>query len=108
MILLLVLACGTAADQSDTADTGCVTAVTWQNFAQGFFSSYCQSCHAATTPDRHGAPEGVDFATEAEVRTQAAAVRRTVVTSATMPPGGGLLERDVTLLAEWLECAPTR
>jgi uncharacterized membrane protein len=108
VILLLLLACVAGTDETGADDTGCQTAVTWQNFAQGFFVSYCQSCHAATAADRHGAPEGIDFATEAEVRAQTDAVRRVVVTNATMPPGGGLLADDVTLIGEWLECSPAR
>ncbi|MDP2308163.1 MAG: hypothetical protein Q8P18_19240 [Pseudomonadota bacterium] len=108
-MILFLLACGTEPADTAASDSGtCETAVTWQNFAQGYFASYCQSCHASTTPDRHGAPEGVDFATEAETREQAAAVRRTVLTNSTMPPGGGLLEDDVALLTEWLDCAPAR
>ncbi|MES2644972.1 MAG: hypothetical protein V4850_36130 [Myxococcota bacterium] len=105
-MILLLLAC--VAGNTAPEDSGCETAVTWQNFAQGFFVSYCQSCHAATAADRHGAPEGIDFATEAEVRAQTDAVRRVVLTNATMPPGGGMLADDVTLLGEWLECSPTR
>lgn len=104
-MILLLLGC---IDKPADSGPSCETAVTWQNFAQGFFLSYCQSCHASTTANRHGAPEGVDFATEEQTRAQADAVRRVVLTNDTMPPGGGLLADDIALLAEWLECAPAR
>jgi hypothetical protein len=32
-------------------------APTWNNFAKGFFATYCVSCHNATTPDAKADPE---------------------------------------------------
>ncbi len=100
-LLAWLLAC---APPAEPGDTGCVTAATWTNFADGFFASYCRSCHAAAAPDRHGAPVGLDFDTEEQARALTQSIRRTVLDVGTMPPGGGLLDDDLVLLGEWLDC----
>ncbi len=104
MILLLFACAGAPDGDTAAAEPTCTTAVTWQNFTDGFFASYCRSCHASTTDDRYGAPVGVDFDTEAQVRAQESAVRRVVLDGSSMPPGGGLLPDDLALLREWVEC----
>lgn len=93
-----------AACAGDKDDTGCVTPLTWENYADGFFLSYCRSCHSAATPDRHDAPVGTDFDTEAQVDDMEGAIRAAVITYETMPPGGGVLPEDKVLLGEWLDC----
>lgn len=104
MTLLLLLACAGGADTG-----GCVTDAdgahpTWGTFGQAFFLDYCASCHAATTPQRFGAPESVTFDTEAEVVAQLDAVRRTVLETGTMPVGGGVTEADLAGLDRYLDC----
>lgn len=102
MILLLVAACAQAPDSAvDSAN--CELNVTWQNGADGFFRSYCRSCHSSTTADRHEAPVGIDFDSEAQVRSLQSSILPTIEYR-TMPPGGGLTDDDVTLIREWLVC----
>ncbi len=105
--LFLTLGCGTS-DLADTAPT-CVldpdgAYPTWGTFGESFFLSYCASCHAASAPERFGAPDTVTFDTEAEVARQLAAVRRTVLDARTMPKGGGVPEADLEALARYLDC----
>ncbi|MEQ1570895.1 MAG: cytochrome c [Myxococcota bacterium] len=96
----LALALAGCADPEPTCE------VTWDNYAQGFFVGYCQTCHAAGSPDRHDAPAGVIFDTEADARRWAGAVRATVLGEApTMPPGGGLTAEELELLDAYLACS---
>lgn len=126
MLLLALLACGEAAPSGgpDSADdTGDAAAdsgapgdpgetwdctpdptVTWGGFADGFFATYCRSCHSADTPDRRGAPEGVDFDTRAATLAWSGRVRARVLDDGTMPLGGGVIDDDLVLLEGWL-CA---
>lgn len=116
--LCLALACapdrGAAARESGaaTADTGVDPAClapdlpTWQDWGEGFFVTWCQSCHSRSTPQRAGAPEGVDFDTRADVRAAASAIRRTVLDDASMPVGGGVPEDDRVALDLLLRCGP--
>ncbi len=113
-MLLLLLACDAPVDTADTAtvaDTGtgvsdCEGAlvVTWESWGEGFFTTWCQPCHSATTAERNGAPPGVDFDTEADVVQWSASIRYTVLEAGTMPVGGGLDADDAVLLAALLDC----
>lgn len=76
----------------------------WENFGDGFFTEYCQGCHASTSPDRFGAPAAVVFDDEAAVRASDADLVE-LVRSGAMPPGGGVPAADVELLASWLRCS---
>ncbi len=100
--MLCVLLVGCAGSGDDSTASGCARDLTWQNFAAGFFASYCTSCHSTDAADRHGATVGVDFDSEAEV--DVSAVQR-VLDAGTMPPGGGLTDDDLVLIDEWLGCA---
>lgn len=109
-LLLLALAC-TGKDDApeptdDSAAAACDTApgVTWDNWGDGFFSTYCRACHSANTPDRMGAPESINFDSESEVRTQAALIRDSVLVREAMPVGGGVYEEDLFLLDVLLTC----
>lgn len=88
-----------------SADCADLPAVTWDGWAHGFFLNYCTSCHSASAPDRHGAPAGMDFDSEAQVRAALATIRSSVVEAQTMPVGGGVLEDDLVLLGVWLDCS---
>lgn len=99
----------TAASSSDPDDTGaapCDSApvISWSGWAQGFFRGYCTSCHSVATPDRWGAPEGLNFDTEDEVQGLAAQIRSAVLDRQTMPIGGGVLQDDLELLEVYLDC----
>jgi cytochrome c5 len=104
--VLLLWGCG-----ADPADTGAAGAcddapvVTWESWGEGFLIQTCQTCHSATTPDRNGAPESVNFDTEDEVL----ALRDRILARATgddptMPPSGGVTEDDRLRLLTWLTC----
>ncbi len=103
--LLTFLACTGAPGDSGVASV-CIDApaVTWVSFGDGFFSTYCRSCHSAETQDRFGAPEGIDFDTPDQVRTFTESIRRVTLTDGTMPVGGGVYEDDLILLGYLLDC----
>ena len=108
-LLVAIAACtsGTATDSATPVqDSACAGAypVTWSNWAEGFFLTYCRACHSAATSDRQGAPEGLDFDTLRQVRDQAAAVEDAVLVGDRMPVGGGVTEDDLILLQDFLDC----
>ncbi len=91
-----------------TGDTG-TPAPDWETWAEPFFTTWCQPCHAADAPQRYGAPEHASFDSETQTRVQAAAIRTTVLEGGSMPVGGGLSPEDKAQLAAWLctvETAP--
>ncbi len=79
--------------------------VTWDGFADGFFRSYCNGCHAAGAPDRVGAPPGVSFDDASEALRWEARIRARVLVDGDMPPAGGVPEADRTLLSAYFDCA---
>lgn len=82
-----------------------VALLTWDNWAHGFFTSYCLPCHSANTEQRYGAPDGINFDTEEEVRTLEGLVRSTALSEEpTMPIGGGVPQADLDFLADYLDC----
>jgi len=112
---LLLLACGQPAESatapvetaSPETEGPCATApvVTWDSFGKGFITGTCQTCHASTATDRHGAPEAVVFDTEADVLAQAALVLEVATgDDPRMPPEGGVSDDDRARLAWWLTC----
>ncbi len=94
-------------DTASAADTACAGTpeVTWAGWADGFFGTWCRACHSETAEERYGAPEGLDFNTEDQVRAYAAAVRQVVLVDETMPVGGGVYEDELILLAAYLDCS---
>jgi len=120
LTVTLLLALSTGCDPApetkhlDTAqaDTGTDAAClepdlpTWETWGEGFFVTWCQSCHSRTTPQRAGAPVGIDFDNVEDIRAQADAIRRTVLDTESMPVGGGLDEADQDALDLLLRCGP--
>ncbi len=102
MLLLLAAACASA--PPDTGDPCAGVTVTWEHGGAAFVAGYCRTCHAAETPDRHGAPAGVDFDTLADVRRHAARIRARALDAQDMPVGGGVPEADLALLDAFLAC----
>lgn len=100
--LALLLACAPRG-RGAPCDSG--APVSWEGFGQGFFTTYCRSCHSSGLSERYGAPEGVNLDTEAEVLAQEARIRARVLTDGDMPPGGGVLPGDLDLLERYLDCA---
>jgi hypothetical protein len=110
---LVVLALGCAGDDGESeppppGPDACgedVPLVSWETFGHGFLTTYCQGCHASTTPDRRGAPEQAVFDTEADAlawRSQILVVAASE--TPTMPPNGGPSDADRERLLVWLTC----
>jgi hypothetical protein len=59
---------------------------TWATFAQGFFASYCTTCHSSTATNRQGAPAGYNWDDETSVRAHLAMIRDAVGVGNYMPP----------------------
>lgn len=87
-------------------DCATAPAVTWEGWAQGFFLTHCQGCHASTTPDRRGAPDGVAFDDAASTLAQRERVWVRTLDVQDMPPAGGLTADDRALLGAYLACSP--
>lgn len=102
LILLLLLSC----TKDEAVDTGACaqSAVSWDSFGQGFLITHCQGCHASTSPQRYGAPEGIAFDTREQAAELEASIARTVLEQETMPPAGGLNDEERALLEQWLAC----
>jgi len=82
--------------------------VSWDNYAHGFVTRYCTSCHSSQLAgaDRSGAPAGLDLDSEAAVRAYGGAIRaNTLGDDPSMPPGGGPDAAELSLLDEWLTCS---
>jgi uncharacterized membrane protein len=106
--LLLALSGCAGEPAADTAAVDCESSpdVDWTGFAHGFVTTYCVSCHSVNnTERRYGAPEGLDFDTEADVYASAARIRVRTLDEETMPPGGGVFADDLELLDIYLTCA---
>jgi hypothetical protein len=113
-MLLLLLACGAEPTPADAeaapagdagdADPACEPTVSWAGWGAGFFRTWCGACHSATTPDRRGAPEGLNFDSAAEVAAHTAAIERSVLSLQSMPVGGGVDADSLTALAAYLAC----
>lgn len=109
LVTLAALAgCGGAPETTDPrcADTAVLT---WDNFGQAFIVTNCQSCHATTAAERHGAPADVVFDTRGDVLRQADRVlARVTGDPPTMPPGGGISEESRNRTVVWLSCFESR
>lgn len=97
---------GGGGDDTATPEEDCtgVPQLSWDAWGDGFFATYCRSCHALSAPDRHGAPDGVDFDVEADVIAQAERVRARTLDLGTMPLGGGVPQADLDALDAYLRC----
>ena len=109
MLVALALTTASCLEYTELEDAACPpegTDLTWENFGQGFFVSYCNSCHSVHTDDRNGAPLAYVFDTPDQVRALSERVfLRSAGDNATMPPGPDdppVEHRD--MLAEWLAC----
>jgi uncharacterized membrane protein len=110
MFFLLLMSCGGDKTSEyidrDTAvlpfETECD--VDWDAWANGFFTTYCKSCHSVNSTNRYGAPESVNIDTVADVRDWADRVRLRVLESQTMPVGGGVPEEELLRLSNWMDC----
>src|SRR5690606_4532806 len=103
-LLVFLIACGAEAESTPACGED-VPLVSCETFTQGFLSTHCQGCHASTTPDRQGAPDGVTFDTEESAIALGEAIRRVAASDApTMPPNGGPSAEDRHKLELWVTC----
>ena len=98
---LLFFSCGR------DGDTGidCRQPPTYDTWVQGFLEGKCQSCHASTAPNRHGAPASVFFDSEEAAIAWSDRIYSTIFEEGSMPPSGGVTNDDRILLEQWLECS---
>ncbi len=87
-------------------DTGidCTNPPTYTTWTQGFLDGKCQSCHATTAENRHGAPPNVAFDTETMTNEWKDRIEATILNKESMPPSGGITLEERILLEQWLEC----
>ena len=86
--------------------------LTYANFGQAFFGSYCQRCHASTVTGaaRNGAPADHAFDQVEDIQLLAehidglAAAGPTVVNTAMPPQGQNPSTAERRQLGEWLAC----
>lgn len=105
LVLLSLLLASCQTDKGDSAVTCDTTPqLTWQNFADGFTATYCRSCHSASSADRLGAPEAINFDTLDELVGFSEMVRSAVLDRESMPVGGGVYPEDLLQLQWYLDC----
>jgi len=116
MLFLALLACGDAdgpeykdRNRQVEQDTGealleSECEVTWDAWANGFFTTYCKSCHSETSQNRYDAPDHVNLDTVADIRDWSQRIRIRVLDDQTMPVGGGVPEEELVRLDEWMVC----
>ncbi len=105
IVLTLLLACGGMEDSASATSCPTEAPPTWNTFGHGFVTTYCLACHSeGNTNRRYGAPEGMDFDTEAQVRLYAERLRVRVIEEETMPVGGGVYADDLVGFERYLNC----
>jgi uncharacterized membrane protein len=107
LVPLTALAGACAEGAQSAVEDGCTDAerlVTWDNWGAGFFAGYCRNCHSASTPERRGAPVGIDFDNAAQVQAMRAAIEESVLDAGTMPWGGGVPPEELERLRVFLAC----
>lgn len=119
LALTLALGCGATVppdDDVETGDSGVVATdtspdpcapLTWETAGAPVVLTWCTPCHSEdlTGMARSGAPRGVDFDDEDDVRQRAARVwARALSDPPTMPPASGPSEDALDRLGAWLTC----
>lgn len=93
---------GCAGGSAET-DTACEVRG-WADFGDTFLRDWCRSCHSADSPNRYGAPEGMDFDTLEDVHTWEGPIRSSVIEDESMPLGGGISDAERAEFGAWLDC----
>ncbi|MHC4066125.1 MAG: hypothetical protein ACYSUI_16740 [Planctomycetota bacterium] len=106
--LLFVIGCatGTGGGGGDGGDADCGK-LTYENFARGFFTSYCIRCHSSelSGADRNGAPAGLDWDDLEVVGENLDRIRVRAAETETMPPSDPRpFDEERDMLAEWIDC----
>jgi len=97
---------------STGADACADSIVTWDNFGESFFLTWCTGCHHSALPsaERACAPCGANFDTHAGASERAQIIQLKVLDYMTvegvtpMPPAAVIPEDELALLREWIEC----
>jgi hypothetical protein len=97
------MACG-GRGQIDTFAPCGEDELTWETWGDPFFTTWCNSCHASSTPNRFGAPEETTFDSIDEVADWNARIRVRVLDAGNMPLGGGLSDAEESDLDAFLLC----
>lgn len=111
-MIWLLLACVGYGGGDDSGFCADAPIVTWETFGAGFVRENCQTCHASTSLERHGAPEAVTFDTVDQVWAYRDRILARVIEAlddgdtgtGPMPPMGGTSDDDRYLLEVWLTC----
>lgn len=106
VILPFAAGCG-GDDSSGTEETACdgASVTTWETFGKPFLTTYCQGCHASTSPERAGAPSDVIFDTaEDAFAWKDRILARAGSEPPTMPAQGGTSAEDRERLRVWITC----
>jgi uncharacterized membrane protein len=108
-VLWFMIACGNSSADSaaEAVLEDCATATNWTTVGAPFVYTWCTPCHSPglTDADRQEAPEGVDFATLANVQEQADRFEARVFAEVgMMPPAGGPSAAELAAVADWLDC----
>jgi uncharacterized membrane protein len=76
LLLLAIAVLTTACSYGDPTGAVCppTSAPTYASFGQPFVTTYCTSCHSASSTNRHGAPGSQNYDTEAELVEHAAEI----------------------------------
>lgn len=99
LLLLLALSISACASSGPSGAVCPPTAApTCASFGQPFMTTYCTSCHSASSTNRRGAPGSQNYDTEADVTRHAAdideaAARGPDATNTYMPALGGTVTR---------------
>jgi hypothetical protein len=100
--------CGSDGDTDSISSPSCAVGgdLTYENFGQPFFLSWCTGCHSSglQAGSRQGAPPDLNFDDLASIRAHRARVVERAVTQRTMPPAGGPSEAQREQLGNWLAC----
>ena len=97
---LLAVGCGGGAATDSTCPTG--NTLTYANFGQQFFTSYCNSCHSSGTRPALGTVAEIR-ANSSRIDSEAAAGPN--ATNTYMPEGGSTpTTAERTQLGQWLAC----
>ena len=100
-LVLGLLACQTG-EALDSVGADCP--LTWDGWADGFFTTYCRTCHSEESSERHEAPVGVDLESAEDVLDWADRIYERVLLDETMPVGGGVPQEDLERLSIYLSC----
>ena len=79
-------------------------ALEWNYWANGFFRTYCLSCHSAQSSERYGAPQGINFDKQEDVEMLADLIYESVIIEERMPEGGGVDPAELQRLEGYLRC----